>query len=56
VVRRILRRTGPGAILMLHDGGQPPGQLVRTVEMLVDKLRAAGYEVVRLDRMLASGE
>lgn len=52
VVARIVRRLQPGAILLLHDGNIPSERLVLTVKTLLDTVRAHGYEVVRLDRML----
>ncbi len=56
VVSRIVRRLGPGAIILLHDGGIPAERLVVTVKMLLDRLRTLGYEVVRLDRMLTGND
>ena len=52
IVARIARRVEPGAIILLHDGNIPAERLVATVRMLLDKLRALKYEVVRLDLML----
>ena len=52
IVRRIVRRLEPGAIILLHDGHIPPARLTATVKSLLDALRALGYEVVRLDRLL----
>ena len=53
IVARILRRLKPGAIIMLHDANVPPERLVATVKPLLESLRRRGYEVVRLDRILA---
>lgn len=53
IVARIERRLQPGAIILLHDGNIPPERLVATVKLLLDRLCALGYDVVRLDRMLA---
>lgn len=53
IVRRIMRRLRPGAIILLHDGNIPADRLVATVKLLLAKLREQGYEVVRLDRMLS---
>jgi peptidoglycan/xylan/chitin deacetylase (PgdA/CDA1 family) len=53
IVARIERRLKPGAIILLHDGNIPAERLVVTVKMLLDRLRALGYEVVRLDKLLA---
>jgi peptidoglycan-N-acetylglucosamine deacetylase len=52
IVARIERRLEPGAIILLHDGNIPSERLVATVKLLLDRLRALGYDVVRLDRML----
>jgi peptidoglycan/xylan/chitin deacetylase (PgdA/CDA1 family) len=52
IVARIIRRLEPGAIILLHDGGIPAARLITTVKTLLDTVRAHGYEVVRLDRML----
>ena len=52
IVARITRRLKPGAIILLHDGNIPAERLVMTVKLLLVKLKEAGYEVVRLDRML----
>jgi len=52
IVARIARRLEPGAIILLHDGNIPAERLVATVKMLLDRLRALEYEVVRLGLML----
>jgi peptidoglycan/xylan/chitin deacetylase (PgdA/CDA1 family) len=52
IVARIEKRLTPGAIILLHDGNIPAERLVVTVKMLLERLRALGYEVVRLDQML----
>jgi peptidoglycan/xylan/chitin deacetylase (PgdA/CDA1 family) len=53
IVARIKHGLRPGAIILLHDGNIPPERLLITVKTLLDTLRALGYEVVRLDRILA---
>lgn len=53
VVQRVVARLAPGAIILLHDGNIPAERLVRTVKLLLAKLREQGYEVVRLDKLLA---
>jgi peptidoglycan/xylan/chitin deacetylase (PgdA/CDA1 family) len=52
IVARIARCLEPGAIILLHDGDIPAERLVTTVKTLLSTLRAHGYQVVRLDRML----
>lgn len=53
VARRVVTRLAPGAIILLHDGNIPAERLVLTVKSLLAKLREQGYEVVRLDKLLA---
>jgi len=53
IVARIERRLEPGAIILLHDGNIPAERLIVTVKMLLDRLRTLGYDVVRLDQLLA---
>ncbi len=53
VVQRVVARLAPGAVILLHDGNIPAERLVRTVKSLLAKLREQGYEVVRLDKLLA---
>ncbi|MEY2428669.1 MAG: peptidoglycan-N-acetylglucosamine deacetylase [Verrucomicrobiota bacterium] len=52
IVARILRRIKPGAIILLHDGNIPRERLLATVKMLLERLSALGYQVVRLDQLL----
>jgi len=52
IVARIERRLEPGAIILLHDGNIPAARLVETVKLLLERLRALGYETERLDRIL----
>jgi peptidoglycan/xylan/chitin deacetylase (PgdA/CDA1 family) len=53
IVARIVRKLEPGAIILLHDGGISPDRLLPTVRTLLDRVLAEGYEVVRLDQLLA---
>ena len=53
VVRRILRRARAGGIILLHDGNIPAERVVATAKLLLTGLRERGYEVVRLDQLLA---
>jgi uncharacterized membrane protein/peptidoglycan/xylan/chitin deacetylase (PgdA/CDA1 family) len=52
---RLLRRTRPGDIVLLHDTSPGAGRLeawLRTVEQVVGGLREAGLEVVPLEELL----
>ena len=53
IVRRIVKRLQPGAIILLHDGNISAERLVTTVKLLLDSLRKLDYQVVRLDQLLA---
>ncbi|MFO1487267.1 MAG: polysaccharide deacetylase family protein [Verrucomicrobiota bacterium] len=52
VVKRIMRQLQPGGIILLHDGDIPADRLVVTLKLLLAKLQAHGYEIVRLDQIL----
>lgn len=52
IVGRLEAGIQPGGILLLHDGNIPAERLVTTVTNLLEKIRGAGYEVVRLDQIL----
>lgn len=54
IVKRIVRGVGPGGVILLHDGNIAAGRLVSTVEQLLVELRARGYRVARLDRVLGA--
>jgi peptidoglycan-N-acetylglucosamine deacetylase len=42
----------PGSIVLMHDGGGDRSQTVRAVPRIVRKLRARGYRVVTVPRLL----
>ena len=53
IASRILKRIGPGAIVLLHDGcGEEPGRdrsrSVAAAEILIGELRRQGFRFVRL--------
>jgi peptidoglycan/xylan/chitin deacetylase (PgdA/CDA1 family) len=52
IVTRVLGQVRSGTIIMLHDGGVPMARLTTVVTMLIDNLRADGYECLRLDELL----
>jgi peptidoglycan/xylan/chitin deacetylase (PgdA/CDA1 family) len=53
IVRRVLDAARPGAIVLLHDGGGDRSQTVRAVPRIVRRLRARGYRLVTVPRLLA---
>jgi peptidoglycan/xylan/chitin deacetylase (PgdA/CDA1 family) len=52
IVRRVLDTARPGSIVLLHDGGGNRAQTVRAVPRIVRKLRARGYRIVSVPRLL----
>lgn len=56
MARRALGQTGPGTILIFHDGfdghGGDRSQTVRAVRLTVDGLLARGYRFVTVDELL----
>ncbi|MFN2606776.1 MAG: polysaccharide deacetylase family protein [Acidimicrobiales bacterium] len=43
LLQRILSKVGPGAIILLHDGGGDRSQTVAVLRPLIDALKAQGY-------------
>ena len=53
IVKRVLEGVRPGAIVLMHDGGGDRSQTVAAVPRIVRKLRARGYRIVTVPRLLA---
>ena len=53
IVKRVLEAVRPGAIVLMHDGGGDRSQTVAAVPHLVRRLRARGYRIVTVPRLLA---
>jgi peptidoglycan/xylan/chitin deacetylase (PgdA/CDA1 family) len=53
ILQRALAAVRPGAIVLLHDGGGDRDQTVAAVPLLVRALRARGYRLVTVTRLLA---
>ncbi len=51
VVARILRRSRPGSLIALHDGGKAGRSVVRTVEAVVPRLRDRGLRFVTVEQL-----
>lgn len=49
----ILRNAGPGAIIILHDGGQRGFRSARVLRNVLPELRRRGFQVVTLSQMVA---
>jgi peptidoglycan/xylan/chitin deacetylase (PgdA/CDA1 family) len=52
IVRRVLAAVRPGAIVLMHDGGGDRSQTVAAVPAIVRRLRARGYRLVTVERLL----
>jgi len=55
IAGRLLTKSGPGAILLLHDAGVPMERTLRVLQVLSDDLGSKGYTFRRLDEFTASG-
>ena len=58
IVRRVLDSAKPGSIILLHDGKDTDAQTDRSVTLnalpgIIQGLRAKGYEIVRLDKLMS---
>ena len=52
IVKRVLEAVRPGSIVLMHDGGGDRSETVRAVPRIVQKLRARGYRLVSVPRLL----
>ncbi|MGQ9558263.1 MAG: polysaccharide deacetylase family protein [Desulfurispora sp.] len=52
MVRRAVARTGPGAIILVHDGRLDRRKSVEALPMLLQTLQQKGYSFVTLDYLL----
>ncbi len=53
IVRSVTRGAFPGAIILLHDGGEKRGQTVMALEPIIAALRAQDYRFVTLSELYA---
>jgi peptidoglycan-N-acetylglucosamine deacetylase len=52
IVQRVLAGAKPGAIILLHDAGGNRSETVAAVPLIVKALRARGYKLVTVPRLL----
>lgn len=52
IVRNVVSRVRPGAIVLMHDAGGPREQTARALPLIVRRLRARGYRFVTVPRMM----
>jgi len=53
IVKNVLRQVGKGNIILLHDGGGERAQTVAALPMIIDELRARGYQFVSVGDLIA---
>lgn len=53
VVERVLERTRPGSIILLHEAREGGEVTIEAVKLLVPALRARGFELVTVSRAVA---
>lgn len=53
IVRSVTRAAFPGAIILLHDGGEKRDQTVTALEPIIEALRAQDYRFVTLSELYA---
>jgi peptidoglycan/xylan/chitin deacetylase (PgdA/CDA1 family) len=54
IVDRIMRGAHPGAVVLLHDAGGGRAQTIRALELVLPKLREAGYNLCAITEPTAS--
>ncbi len=52
IVERALQGAHPGAIILMHDGGGTRTQTIEALPLIITKLRAQGYHLVTIPRLL----
>jgi peptidoglycan-N-acetylglucosamine deacetylase len=55
IADEVMRQAKNGNILLLHDGGGEREQTVRALPMIIDRLRANGYELTSVSNLLGQG-
>lgn len=52
IVEEVMRQAKNGNVMLLHDGGGDRAQTVEALPMIIDRLRANGYEFVSVSDLL----
>ncbi len=53
IVNSALEGAHPGAVILMHDGGGDRSQTIAALPQIITKLRARGYKLVTVPRLLA---
>lgn len=51
IAKRVVAATGPGAVILLHDGGGDRAQTVRALPSVITLLKRQGYTFVTMDEL-----
>jgi peptidoglycan/xylan/chitin deacetylase (PgdA/CDA1 family) len=54
IVNSVVKHAEPGAVILMHDGGEHHEQTVAAVPLIIDKLQAQGYTFVTLEELAAA--
>jgi len=52
VLRRVLKKTTNGSVILLHDGGANPEKMLAIASDVIANLRQQGYNFTRIDNMM----
>ncbi|MFL6436857.1 MAG: glycosyltransferase [Terriglobales bacterium] len=52
IAQSVFDQLGKGSIILLHDGGGDRSQTVKALPMIIDGIRARGYEVVPVSELI----
>ena len=53
VVKRVMKKVKPGAIILAHDGTLNRSLTIRALPVLIDELHKQGYRLVTLKELMA---
>ncbi len=58
IIQRVLSRTAPGSIIILHDGGNTRNvdrsQTLEAIEEIIPEIKKKGFEFVTLSQLLSN--
>ncbi len=56
ITEQVIKQANRGSIILLHDGGGDRRETARAIPMIIDQLRAQGYEFVTVAQLLGKSE
>lgn len=51
IIRNVVKSSFPGAIILLHDGGEKREQTIQALSSIIDQLRQQGYRFVTVSEL-----